>query len=323
MMYRTLKWITGIALHWFYREIRVVGKEKIPACGPLLIAVNHQNALVDSLIAGWIVPRRITMTAKATLADNPFIAVLFRLLGVVPLRRVSDEVKKVNAAAVDRSRNAEAFREILSVLSRQGAVLIFPEGKSHNAFSLEPLKSGLARLAIQARDAQSIKAVRILPVGLIFEEKGTPGTIVGVRVGNAIDIDSWPTGDHAALTQEIAKRLRLLSEDAGLPLPEHRAEISSQPLSRLLIAFAAWWGRVTHRLPVKLARAIAVRCSTDADQPAMLTITLGIGLVLLSYLIHLVIIGVLIHSFWISCLYLAGLLSSAYWAAFERHPRRY
>src|SRR5438045_2155863 len=160
MLYRVLKWIAGIAIYWFYRDIRILGKEKIPHDGPLLIAVNHQNALVDSLIAGWTVPRRITMTAKATLADNPLIAILFRLLGVVPLRRVSDETKKTNGSPADRSRNVEAFREIFSVLSRNGAVLIFPEGKSHNEFGLEPLKSGLARLAIQARDMQSIRAVR-------------------------------------------------------------------------------------------------------------------------------------------------------------------
>src|SRR6185437_12944499 len=94
MIYRFLHWIAGIALYWFYREIRVVGDEKIPARGPLLIAVNHQNALVDSLIAGWVIPRRITMTAKATLTVNPFIAALFRTLGVVPLRRASDEPRK-------------------------------------------------------------------------------------------------------------------------------------------------------------------------------------------------------------------------------------
>jgi len=43
MIYAALKWITGIALHWFYGDIRIVGKERIPAQGPLLIAVNHQN----------------------------------------------------------------------------------------------------------------------------------------------------------------------------------------------------------------------------------------------------------------------------------------
>ena len=55
----------------------------------------------------------------------------------------------------------------------------------------------------------------------------------------------------------------------------------------------------------------------------MLTIVFGIGFVLLTYAIHLAIVGMLVHSLWITCLYLAGLLSGAYWAAFERHPRRY
>ena len=68
---------------------------------------------------------------------------------------------------------------------------------------------------------------------------------------------------------------------------------------------------------------MAVRRSKDADQPAMLTIVFGLGLVLLTYAIHLAIVGAIVHSFWISALYLAGLLSGAYWAAFEQHPRRY
>jgi 1-acyl-sn-glycerol-3-phosphate acyltransferase len=34
MIYAALKWITGIALHWFYGDIRIVGKERIPADGP-------------------------------------------------------------------------------------------------------------------------------------------------------------------------------------------------------------------------------------------------------------------------------------------------
>jgi 1-acyl-sn-glycerol-3-phosphate acyltransferase len=45
MIYGILRWITGVALHWFYGDIRVVGKEKIPTTGPVLIAVNHQNEI--------------------------------------------------------------------------------------------------------------------------------------------------------------------------------------------------------------------------------------------------------------------------------------
>lgn len=324
MIYRVLRWINGIALHWFYRDIRVSGTENIPANAPLLIAVNHQNALVDSLIVAWVVPRRITMTAKATLLKNPLIALLFRILRVVPLRRVSDEIPKSDGSPVDRSRNADAFREIFDVLDRHGAVLIFPEGKSHNEVGLEPLKSGLARLALQARDKHSVKGIAILPLGLVFEEKGVPGTIAGVHIGKPIEMDSWPTTDHVALTQEIATRLREVSEEAGLPLPDDaRIGPRRSSLRERLITLAASWGRLTHQFPVRIARNIAVKRSTDADQPAMLTIMFGIGFVLITYTIHLTVLGMLVHSFWIGCVYLATLLVGAYWAAFEQHPRRY
>jgi 1-acyl-sn-glycerol-3-phosphate acyltransferase len=322
MIYSALRWINGIALHWFYRDIRITGKSQIPFSAPLLIAVNHQNALVDSLLVAWVVPRRITMTAKATLLENPLIALLFRVLGVIPLRRVSDEVRSSNEASADRSRNGGAFREIFRLLEQRGAVLIFPEGKSHNEVGLEPLKTGLARLALEARDKRSIKGVTILPLGLVFEDKGVPGTIAGVHVGEAIEMDSWPNFDHAALTEEIAKRLRSVSEEAALPAAEARVIVQGGMKERL-IALAAWWGRLTHQFPVRIARSIAVKRSIDADQPAMQTILFGLAFVLLTYAVHLTILGVLVHSFWISSLYLAGLLSGAYWAAFEQHPRRY
>jgi 1-acyl-sn-glycerol-3-phosphate acyltransferase len=324
MIYSALRWVNGIALHWFYRDIPVTGRHNLPGDVPLLIAVNHQNALVDSLIVGWVIPRRITMTAKATLTENPLIALLFKTLGVVPLRRISDEVRKSTGDQVDRSRNTEAFREIMDVLKKREAVLIFPEGKSHNELGLEPLRSGLARLALQARNECSIAGVRILPVGLVFENKGVPGTIAGVNIGEPIEMDSWPNDDHVALTEEIAVRLRRVSEEATVPKSEAPLTTKERrSLRERLIGVVASWGRLTHQLPVRLARRIAVKRSVDADQPAMLTIMFGIGFVLLTYIIQLTILGTLVRSFWLSTLYLVSLLAGAYWAAFERHARRY
>jgi 1-acyl-sn-glycerol-3-phosphate acyltransferase len=324
MIYGLLRWIAGIALHWFYNDIRIVGAETIPMDGPLLIAANHQNALVDSLIVGWLVPRRIAMTAKATLADNPLMSLLFRMLHVVPLRRASDEIRKRNGLPVDRSRNAQAFADIFKLLERNGALLIFPEGKSHNEAGLEPLKTGLARVALQARDEHAIAGIRILPLGLVFEDKATPGTAVCAHVGSVIELDFWLGNDHTILTQEIAERLRAVSEDAASPRKKFsQAKASSNTLRERGIAIAAWWGRFTHQLPVRIARTMAVKRSTDAGEPAMFTILFGIGLVLLTYVVQLTVVGMVIHSLLFDCLYLAGLLSGAYWAAFQQHPRRY
>jgi hypothetical protein len=139
-----------------------------------------------------------------------------------------------------------------------------------------------------------------------------------------LEMDSWRGADYSVLTQEVADRLRAVSEDAGLPRKEFiQAEKKIDSLRERIIGLAAWWGRLTHELPVRIARNMAVKRSTDADQPAMLTIMFGVGLVLLTYVVHLTIVGMVLHSFLFDCLYLAGLLSGAYWAAFQQHPRRY
>jgi 1-acyl-sn-glycerol-3-phosphate acyltransferase len=319
MIYRMLRWITGIVLHWFYRDIRIVGRHRIPLQGPLLIAVNHQNALVDSLIIGWIVPRSVVMTAKATLSNNPVIALIFKLLRIVPLRRTRDEL---TTAPPDETRNNNAFEEIITVLSRNGAVLIFPEGKSHNEPRLEPLKTGISRVAIQAREESKLSGLTILPIGLTFEDKGTPGSLVGARIGEAIEMDRWIGDDCAALTQEIANRLRVVSEQAEVPtISISRGRQSGGVVREALISAAAWWGRTTHQLPIRIARHIAIQRSSDADQPAMLTILFGLTFVLLTYAIQVAAAGLVLHSFAAALLYLVTLLCGAYWAAFRQYDR--
>lgn len=322
MIYPLLRWVAAIALHWFYRDIRIVGHERIPLKGPLLIAVNHQNALVDSLVIAWVVPRQVAMTAKATLTDNPVIAWIFKCLHVIPLRRSRDEMAKPGEGKPDRARNARAFREMTDVLGKDGAILIFPEGKSHNEQGLEPLKTGLARLALQNRDEAELTGLKILPIGLVFQDKGRPGTLIDAWIGDAIEIDAWVGSDHLALTSEIATRLRSVCEHEGvLTSSSIIGQRRNGSFRETLISLAASWGRATHWLPIRLARNIAVQRSTDADQPAMLTILLGISFVAFTYAIQIAIVGFLLRSVFLAAFYLGILLCSAHYAAFRQYGR--
>lgn len=309
-MYHAFRWIAGIMLHWFYSEIRVEGAERIPKTGPLLVAVNHPNAMVDSLVAGWVVPRRLRLTAKATLLKNPFVALMFRLLGVVPLRRASDST---GGAREDFERNQEAFQEIIGVLRGDGAVLIFPEGRS-NSDDLMPLKTGLARIALEAKRG-GVNGVTILPVGLSFENKSTPGTRIVARVAEPIRLDSWDGESPRALTDAITQRLSLASSNVVFP----PVADGDRRHEQILVRAASWWGRTTHELPIRYARSLAVSRSQSADEPAMLTMLFGMGLVIASYAIHVALIGLLTRSVLVSALYLATLVTGAYWTAFEGH----
>lgn len=320
MIYRLMRWITGIALHWFYSSVRVEGRERIPATAPVLLAASHHNALVDCLIAVWLVPRRLTITAKATLVENPFTAWLFSLVGVVPLRRAGDERKKSPAAGLDASRNAEAFSSILAVLERDEMVLIFPEGKSHSEPMLAPLKTGIARIAIEARDIQNIRGLQIIPLGLNFEDKGNPGTAVLAEVGEPILMDSLGPIDVDTLTEEIAERLRIVSLKSPRRLNEDREIAGRSPAARPFVAIAATWGELTHRYLINVARDQARKRSRNPDDPAMLTIIVGLILILISYIVQFAIL-VAVFSFWFATVYLVTLPLGAYWAAFKDHHR--
>lgn len=312
MTYRLLRWISGIMLHWFYSEIRVDGEDRIPPRGPMLAAVNHPNAMVDSLVAGWVLPRRLRFTAKATLMNNPLVAILFKLIGVVPLSRAGDESAPTGRG---RLRNKGSFDEIVRILASGGSVLIFPEGRSNND-DLTPLKTGLARIALQAREA-GVRDLTILPIGLNFEDKAVPATRVVARIGVPIALETWEGDSPRELTDALAARLAEVSDCATMP-PALTVE---EPRRQLIVRVASWWGRTTHEIPIRYARELALSRSTSADEPAMLTMLFGMGLVIASYAIHLTLVGLLTRSLLFTLIYLATLVAGAYWTAYEGHRR--
>lgn len=211
MLYALLRAMAGIALRWYYRGIQVEGLERVPLHRPLIVVVNHPNALVDAMLVAWALPRRVLLTAKSTIFVNPLANTFFKWVGVVPLYRASDVQQ--SGAPLDPARNRGTFRAVIDALRRRRCVLIFPEGKTHDEPSLAPLKSGAARLALEAA-ASGAPDLGILPIGLVFERKDTPRSRVLLQVGEPLIVASWPrpeTGAADMLTREIDARLRAVT----------------------------------------------------------------------------------------------------------------
>ena len=232
MLYRFLRALASIAVRWYYRRIEVEGIARIPATGAAIVAANHWNALVDALLIGTAVSRPVRLTAKATLLEHPVTRLLMRAVGIIPLRRVSDERQRANGVVAE-GRNAESFAAILDALAAGEVVLIFPEGKSHSDPELAPLKTGCARLALLARSERGLAPVPIIPVGLTFERKGAPRTRVAIQVGAPVRCDDLmaPTPkDVATLTARIDEGLRRVT----LNFPDHDAAGQVLEVSALL-----------------------------------------------------------------------------------------
>ena len=213
MLYRLLRVIAAIALRWYYAEIVVQGAERAPRSGPLLIVANHPNALIDPLLVGTTLAQPVLLTAKATLFENPALSPFLNAVGVVPLRRAKDEESGVQGEA-RADRNAAAFSSVTAALRRGGAVLIFPEGISHDAPTIAPLRSGAARIVLQAH-SEGVRGIQLLAVGLIYEEKERPNSHVLVRVGDPLMLDTWleAHGEENAgeLTRALDAQLRAVT----------------------------------------------------------------------------------------------------------------
>lgn len=209
MLYRALRRVARIALRWYYADVETEGREQLPPVGPLLLVANHPNALVDAMLVAVAVPRRVLLTAKATLFEQPFLAAALRAVGVVPLRRAKDEPHASSGSTSSTGRNADAFQMVTRALAGGGTVLVFPEGISHDAPALAPLRTGAARMALMAHEAGV--ALRVVACGLTYEEKERPRSRVLVRIGEPLDVADWLAShgpDVPALTVEIDRRLR-------------------------------------------------------------------------------------------------------------------
>lgn len=260
MLYQALRGAANAALHWYYADVVVQGREHIPQHGPVIITANHPNALVDALVVGITMRRRVLLTAKATLFENPFLAALLRRVGVVPLRRARDEQDGGTPASAT-SRNLEAFRAVTQALAHERTVLVFPEGVSHDAPKLAPLKTGAARMALAA-SSEGTRGLRILPIGLLYERKERPRSRVLVRIGAPIDVDAWlaRTGvpDAAWLTAEIDAAMRRVTLNFA---SEARAD-QAIALARALAAISGTSPSVDQPPPLAIEAEIARRIET-------------------------------------------------------------
>lgn len=171
--------IARLALSIFFRRIEVVGRERVPAAGPLLVVANHGNGLIDPALLLAVLPRPVRFLGKSTLWRNPALRPFLALAGVIPVFRRHDP-------GVDPSRNLETFARCRQALARGEAVALFPEGVSHGEPSLQPLKTGAARIALGAA-AEGVGAVLVLPVGLTFDARESFRSRALVTVGEPFD----------------------------------------------------------------------------------------------------------------------------------------
>ena len=164
-----VQWLCRLVVRTFFRRIETIGLISVPSAGPTILAINHPNGLVDPLVVMARVPRRVSFLAKEPLFHTPIVKHFVKALECLPVYRREDDA--------DPAHNVATIEAASDLLARGGAIALFPEGLSHDEPALQPLKTGVSRIALaaQARIAGSypeIVPVKLVPVGLYYSARG-------------------------------------------------------------------------------------------------------------------------------------------------------
>ena len=176
-----------------FTPLRVYGRDRIPAHGPLVLCFNHFSWL-DPWALGSVVPRTVYYVAKQEAHDHPIIGPFIRLFGTTPVRRGESD--------------REAIRLMREVVRRGDALGMFPEGTRQER-EPGPVRSGAALIAVQEQvpvvcgaihGTQDWKLGNWHPVSIAF--------------GEPLDLSRHPRNSqgYRAASAEIQHELRRLWE---------------------------------------------------------------------------------------------------------------
>jgi glycerol-3-phosphate O-acyltransferase / dihydroxyacetone phosphate acyltransferase len=218
---------------WF-RDVQIVGGERLPDDGPVVVVASHFNGMLDPVLVAQASPRMPRFLAAAQFWDNPVAASLLDLVGALPVRRAQEG---------STDANQRVFEALSDALVDGQMIALFPEGVTHDEPRVARVRTGAARIALSARRAGA-RGLRIVPVGLVYTAKQRPRSRALVRVGTPIDLDvdlarlaggREPDDAEAVrlLTGEIRERLAAAAldyEDADVALAAaHAARIALRP----------------------------------------------------------------------------------------------
>jgi len=232
-LYQLLRPLARPLARLFHRRLTIENSARVPQKGPIVIASNHPNMMLDVLLLGASTRRTLHFLGKAALFRNPILGRFLRYCGVLPVHR-----RKESPSPMEE--NLETFAACHRLLASGGAIAIFPEGISHDRDAVLPLKTGCARIVLEAEAKRGFGLSSVIvPVGITFSSRELFRSDALVVFGEPLDASPHFDAYREGRESEAVKALTLKLESALKSLATHVPREEDEKLLRTLRGFFA------------------------------------------------------------------------------------
>ena len=205
-LYSFLRPYVDFVVRLSYREMRFVGRERIPKDSAIIFAPNHTGTLMDALVLLAMDRSPKVFVARADIFKKPILAKIFAFLKIMPIMRMRDGIDEVK-------RNNETIERAVDVLRDNIPFCIFPEGMHQTKFSTLPLSKGIFRIAFQAQELMTDKPLYIVPMGIRYGNFFRFRSTVRIQIGEPINVGAFIAERKGMHPQEQMNEMRTLLEE--------------------------------------------------------------------------------------------------------------
>jgi 1-acyl-sn-glycerol-3-phosphate acyltransferase len=220
--------LARLAANLVYRDIDLQRSPGIDLDGPILAVANHFGGLADAVLIIDALPRMPRIVARDVIWQVPVVGRLPATIGMIPVHRSADG---------GRASNDDMFRSAYEALGQDELVLIFPEGVTQDVPHMAQVRTGAARIALGAR-AAGVQGLRILPIGIHYEDKAGFRTRALVQLGRPIDLDTWAAGQGAVAGADDRAAVADLTATVDAALRHAAPDFADWPTAHALHAAA-------------------------------------------------------------------------------------
>jgi 1-acyl-sn-glycerol-3-phosphate acyltransferase len=174
-------------VYWVYfRKVESVNNSNLPRKTPVILAPNHQNALIDALAFIYDTELQPVFLARADIFKRKTIIAILTELNIMPIFRIRDGLSNVR-------KNDEIFEKSLRIIhNKLNPLCIFPEGNHGDKRRIRPLVKGIFRIALMAQEIYGESpAVKILPAGVDYSHYQKFRSTLFLNYGKPIEISEF------------------------------------------------------------------------------------------------------------------------------------